>query len=193
MRLSMILAVSLCTTTSWAGNITGKLPIADAAEADRTVVYLENVPGAHAPPREPVKLSQKGARFSPPVLTVLKGTRVDMTNDDWVTHNVFSRSKTKTFDLGLYKKGEKIVETFDKVGPVEIFCSLHPRMNGVILVLQNPHFVKPGEDGSFTLKDVPAGSYTLKIYRHGGEEQSVPVKVPASGNVEVAAPTTPGK
>ena len=46
---------------------------------------------------------------------------------------------------------------FEQAGPVEIFCSIHPRMSGVILVLQNPFFTKPAADGGFTLRGVPPG------------------------------------
>jgi hypothetical protein len=51
---------------------------------------------------------------------------------------------------------------------VEIFCAIHPRMNGVILVLQNPHFVKPSPTGTYSLGEMPPGAYDLKVYRLGG-------------------------
>jgi hypothetical protein len=68
---------------------------------------------------------------------------------------------------------------------VEIFCAIHPRMSGVILVLQNPYFTKPSEDGSFTLVNVPPGEWKLRVYRPGHEQEPLSVKVPAKGTVEV--------
>ena len=51
--------------------------------------------------------------------------------DDWVTHNVFSKSKVKPFDLGLYAKEQSRVVKFEQPGPVEIFCWLHGAEAGV--------------------------------------------------------------
>jgi plastocyanin len=167
--------------------VTGKLPIADAQEAERTVIYIEEVPESSfaPPPATPIKLSQRGSRFSPAVLPVLKNSMVDLTNDDFVTHSVFSKSRVKSFDLGLYGKEQTRVVKFEQTGPVEIFCSIHPRMSGVILVLQNPFFTKPAADGSFTLPNVPAGEWKLRVYRPGLDKQPVPVKVPAKGTVQL--------
>jgi plastocyanin len=171
---------------AFAGTIKGRLPVATAQEAERTVVYIEQLPEGSLPPppAAPVKLSQRGSRFSPAVMPLYKGTSVDFTNDDWVTHNVFSKSKVKPFDLGLYGKDQSKVLKFEQPGPVEIFCSIHPRMSGVILVLQNPHFTKPAADGSFTLPNVPAGEWKLRVYRPGVDLSPVSVKVPARGTVQ---------
>jgi plastocyanin len=170
-----------------AGTVKGKIAVADAQEAGRTVLYIEEVPEAQlpAPPATPIKVSQRGARFSPAVVPLFKGTSVDFTNDDGVMHNVFSKSKAKPFDLGLYGKDQAKMVKFDQPGTVEIFCSLHPRMNGVILVLQNPYFTQPSEDGSFTLPNVPAGEWKLRVYRPGLAKEPVAVKVPAKGTVQV--------
>ena len=108
---------------------------------------------------------------------------MDFTNDDWVTHNVFSKSRVKPFDLGLYGKEQSKVVKFDQPGTVEIFCSIHPRMSGVILVLQNPYFTRPAADGSYALPNVPAGEWRLRVYRPGLDKEPVSVKVPAKGTV----------
>lgn len=187
MKLPIAALACLLGLPVLAGTVKGKLPVADAQQAERTIIYLEEVPESSftPPPATPVKLSQRGARFSPAVLPVLKGSTVDFTNDDWVTHNVFSKSKVKEFDLGLYGKEQAKVVKFEETGAIEIFCSIHPRMNGVILVLQNPFFTKPEADGSFTLHNVPAGAWKLRVYRPGLDKAPTPVKVPAKGTVQV--------
>lgn len=185
-RLAAAVLLSTLALPAAAGTIKGKVPTADAQEAERTVVYVEEIPEGMLPPppATPVKLSQRGSRFSPAVVPVFKGTSVDFTNDDWVTHNVFSKSKVKPFDLGLYGKEQSKVLKFDQLGTVEIFCSIHPRMNGVILVLQNPFFTKPAADGSFTLQNVPAGEWKLRVYRPGLEQAPITLKVPAKGSIQ---------
>jgi plastocyanin len=168
-----------------AGSIRGSVELVKASDAERTVVYVESVPeGSFPAPARAVRLSQKGANFSPSVLPVVRGSQVDMSNDDWVSHNAFSKSAAKSFDLGIYAQDARKLVTFEKLGVVEIFCSIHPRMNAVILVLQNPFFAKPARDGQFAIDDLPAGTYTVKTYRPGMEPTSAVVKVPASGSIE---------
>ena len=186
-KLAAAVLIAVLALPAAAGSVKGKVPVANAQEAERTVVYIEEVPekSLPTPPATPIKLSQKGSLFSPGVMPMLKGTSVDFTNDDFVTHNVFSRSKVKPFDLGLYPKEQGKVVKFEQPGAVEIFCSIHPKMSGVILVLQNPYFAKPSADGSFTLPNVPAGEWKLRVYRPGLDKAPVPVTVPAKGSVEV--------
>jgi plastocyanin len=172
-----------------AGTVTGTVKVANASEAERTLVYVERVPdGSFTSPGGPAKLSQRGSMFKPGLLPVVKGTQVDMTNDDWVAHSVFSKSEPKSFDLGLYAQDARKVVTFDKLGVVQVFCSIHPRMNAVVLVLQNPFFARPGRDGAFVLGGVPAGTHQLKLYRLGTPGQARSVTVPATGSVEAHFP-----
>jgi plastocyanin len=174
--------VWLAASASEAGVIMGNVPVAGAAEAERTVVYIEKAPHGSGATSH-AKLSQKGARFSPAVLPVVSGTSVDMTNNDWVAHSVFSKSEVKPFDLGIYSPGSVRVVPFEEQGAIEVFCSIHPMMSSVVLVLQNPFFAKPNAQGQFEIEGVPAGSYTLKVFRLGGEPATKQVSVPAAGAV----------
>jgi plastocyanin len=167
-----------------AGTVSGTVKVAGAAEADKTVVYIDVVPKPTGEPT-PARVSQRGARFTPALLPVMKGTAVDFTNDDWLAHSAFSKSAAKPFDLGIYGKGERRSVTFEKPGVVEIFCAIHPRMNGVILVLQNPYFAKPSANGAYSLGEVPPGAYDLKVYRMGGQVSRRKVMVPPTGGVVV--------
>jgi plastocyanin len=61
-------------------------------------------------------------------LTIKVGDSIKFLNEDPWSHNVFSLSATKSFDLGSYPKGQSKSVTFDKPGQVEIECSIHPQM-----------------------------------------------------------------
>src|SRR5262249_3099128 len=71
-------------------------------------------------PLAPAVISQKGAQFSPALSIVCVGQSVEFHNDEdrLIEHNVFSRSKAKPFDLGLYPPPEQKTVTFDSPGPV---------------------------------------------------------------------------
>src|SRR4029077_6476496 len=78
-------------------------PPSMADELQNVVVYLEHVPEGAAPPvraRVPARMEQEGLSFKPHVLAVVKGTEVEFPNRDMLFHNVFSLSKTASFDLG---------------------------------------------------------------------------------------------
>jgi hypothetical protein len=64
---------------------------------------------------------------------------------------------------------------------IRVKCNIHPWMHAFIGVVGNPYFAVSGEDGSFELKNLPPGDYTLEAWHEtlGTEEQKV--TVPASG------------
>jgi plastocyanin len=137
-----------------------------------------------------IKVSQHHAVFSPHVLPVMVGTTVAWPNNDDIFHNVFSYSEAKPFDLGLYKTAEdKHPEQenviFDKPGQVDVFCSIHANMSCVVLVLQNPFFAVSRENGTYSITNVPPGTYKLKAWHERVPVQVREVTVPDTGDVKV--------
>lgn len=74
------------------------------------------------------EILQKDKKFSQTTLKVKVGDVVVFKNEDPFSHNIFSLSDIKTFDLGSYPKGQSKSVTFDKPGTVEIECAIHPDM-----------------------------------------------------------------
>jgi plastocyanin len=129
------------------------------------VVWLEG--GFNKPEHDEVKqVNQKDFMFSPALLPVRTGTKVEFPNLDDSYHNVFSFSPAKRFDLGRYRPDEKPVpfQVFDKPGLVTLRCDIHEHMRGIILVLDTPYFVVTETDGTFKLPGLPAGTYKLKAW-----------------------------
>jgi len=77
---------------------------------------------------------QKGKAFSTKKLSVKLGDSVKFVNEDPFSHNVFSLSDAKSFDLGSYGQGGAKSITFDKPGTIEVECAVHPDMKLVIEV-----------------------------------------------------------
>jgi plastocyanin len=151
------------------------------------LVYIDHVNGRFSPPKENPHMSQKGMVFQPHILPVLKGSTVDFTNDDTVAHNVFSPPGSATpFNLGIYDTGVKKTETFNHLGEVPLLCSVHPEMSAFVIVLQNPYFALTGNAGAFEIKNVPAGTYQLKIWdeKIKGAPQQVTVAAGKTSTVE---------
>lgn len=147
------------------------------------VVYIDQPMASN--PSEPTKVVQKDANFEPHVLPIAVGTVVRWPNEDDIYHNVFSMSDASSFDLGLYTKEKVPAITFDKLGRVDVFCSIHSRMHCIILVLPNNHFAKVDFGGRFTLKDVPPGKYRLRAWHERLPSQVKEIEVPEHGEARI--------
>ena len=76
------------------------------------------------------------------------GRRWIFPNNDHTYHNVFSLSKTKTFDLGRYAVGRSKSVRFDRPGIVRVFCDIHSHMSAFILVFAHRYFSLSDSDGA---------------------------------------------
>jgi plastocyanin len=136
------------------------------------VVFLDGAVAEEAESMGAIQLdiSQRGARFTPKVLPLTRGSTVRFMNDDNIFHNVFSLSRAATFDLGIYPEGTHKYVTFADSGLVNVYCNIHPDMVSQILVLNNPWFAKTDTGGDFLISAIPPGEYTLRVWHeHGGE------------------------
>ncbi len=79
-------------------------------------------------------VNQKGKAFSLKRMAVQQGDSVKFVNDDPFSHNVFSLSDVKSFDLGSYGQGLAKSVLMDKPGMVEVECAVHPDMKLMIEV-----------------------------------------------------------
>jgi len=181
-----LLAVAWFCETALAGVVKGKVQCKGLRDSRDAVVYLENVPGQFAAPKQPPEIDQLKMVFIPHVLPVVVGTTVRFLNSDPVLHNVFTPSKAgNKFNLGTWPKGEAKTYTFDKPGDVRLLCNVHPEMEAWVVVLPNPYFAKTGPDGSYSIANVPAGKYTLKVWHEKLKSPPQEVEVPANGDVVV--------
>ncbi len=130
------------------------------------VVWLEGIPTKLASKNEPV-MAQHGGQFIPSFLIVVAGQTVAMPNEDEVAHSVYSLSPAKQFDLGYYAKGDLKTVTFDRPGMVEVLCLIHTFMRARILVVPNSYYATLKPDGTFRLRNVPAGTFTLTFWADG--------------------------
>ena len=94
-------------------------------------------------------------------------------------------SAVKPFDLDLYKGNppDKRV-TFDQPGRVDVFCSIHEKMNCIVLVLENPYFAVADSRGHYAITNVPPGTYKLKAWHERLPAKTMEVVVPESGEVK---------
>ena len=131
------------------------------------------------------QLAQRDQSFVPRVVSVPVGTEVDFPNQDPIYHNVFSVSPPARFDLGKYPRGQSRRVRMAKAGLVKVFCDIHSDMAAFVVVLPNRAFVRPNEDGTYRLPELPPGRYTLTWWHPDFPGAKREVIVPASGDVNV--------
>ncbi len=130
-------------------------------------VYLkEGVSGTFPAPAEPVKFDQKNCWYDPHVFGLRVGQPVEIWNSDDTLHNVHAYPEKSTpFNLGMPVKGMKLQKTFTAPEVmVKIKCDVHPWMQAYAGVLDHPFFSVSGAEGTFDLKGVPAGTYTVEAW-----------------------------
>ena len=161
------------------------------------VVYLVPAAGAKAEaPTAHAQMNQKGLNFIPHVLAVQKGTTVDFENEDSVNHNVSSPSACCVFDLGQWGKGVSKSHVFDAEGDSVILCSLHPEMAAHVVVLNTPYFkqvelvtnnAEKKQYAKYSIKGIPAGKYTLKVWNKklAAESQEITVTDGAATTADI--------
>ena len=153
----------------------------------KSVVYLETAPRSAFEQVEPehVIMDQRNETFVPHLLAITTGTIVDFPNSDPIYHNVFSLSKTKTFDLGRYGSGHSKPLRFDRPGIVRVFCDIHSHMNAFILVFNHPFFAVTDAEGRYQIDRVPPGGYSVIAWNEGLSSEPKSVQVPDGGTTEL--------
>jgi plastocyanin len=136
-----------------------------------------------APPATPVTIDQKGCWFTPRVLGIQVGQILRVTNSDPVTHNIHPRPHDNREWNHSQSPGASPIErkfTTPEI-MVRVKCNIHGWMHAWIGVVGNPYFAVTGSDGSFQLKDLPPGKYTIAAWQEllGSQEQLV--TVPSKG------------
>jgi plastocyanin len=118
------------------------------------------------PPQTPVVLAQRGCKYVPHVFGVQVGQPVTIVNDDPTLHNVHAVPKgNREFNFGQPLKGMKTTRTFDRPEVMVPFkCDVHGWMAAFGGVLPHPYYAVSSADGSFEIKGLPAGTYTVEAW-----------------------------
>jgi plastocyanin len=162
----VLLLTLLLVAPASAAELTGRVVGQNGEGIPQAVVFVQAFPtGISLPPDKRLAvMDQVNKTFVPGVLPIVVGTEVHFPNHDQIHHHVYSFSRTKNFELPLYKGEEASPVLFDKIGAVKIGCNIHDWMSGVILVLPTPYFATTDETGRFVLSELPPGTYSLACW-----------------------------
>ncbi len=184
LALCSVLALGLAGSLS-AGELHGKVACKGVRNSADAVVYIAAIPGkTFAAPAKHAEMDQKNLVFAPHVLPIQVGTTVDFKNDDSVLHNVFSPDACcNRFNLGTWPKGQSRSYTFKNECQATLLCKVHPEMEGFIVAVPTPYYAVTKADGSYVIKNVPDGQFTVKVWHPTLKATQKAVKV--AGNTQV--------
>ncbi|HET9529175.1 MAG TPA: carboxypeptidase regulatory-like domain-containing protein [Blastocatellia bacterium] len=136
-------------------------------------------------PPSPVTLDQLGCKYDPHVLGLQTGQTFRVTNSDKATHNVHPTPKSNPeWNLSQPPGAAPIERKFNRPETlIPVKCNQHPWMKAYVGVLAHPFQTVSAKDGSYTIKGVPPGSYTLVAWHESMGEQKQNITVNANGTV----------
>jgi plastocyanin len=139
-------------------------------------------------PTESVKIDQKGCHYSPHVVGIRVTQPLDIINSDSTMHNVHGMPETnREFNFGQPVTGMKNTVTFTAPEVLIPFkCDVHSWMNAYIGVVNHPYFAVTGSGGTFELKTVPPGTYTVEAVHEKLGRQTQTVTLGEKDNKEIS-------
>jgi plastocyanin len=130
-------------------------------------------------PAAAVSLDQKGCMYEPHVLGVMTGQNIEIKNSDPTNHNIHPMAQAnQEFNQSQAPGEASIMKTYPRQEVmIPVKCNVHPWMRSYIGVVSSPFFAVTGDDGTFTIKGLPPGTYTIEMVheKYGKQEQQVTV------------------
>jgi plastocyanin len=164
--LGAVLAGLLAARVAAAAPVTVQVHAQDGRALGGVVVTLE-VPGGTAARRAGAVravMDQVGRAFSPPILVVPVGSSVTFPNSDTVSHQVYSFSPARRFQLPLYRGTPYPPVVFDEPGVVTLGCNIHDDMIGYIVVTAASHYGLTDRQGTWSAADVAPGTWRVSLW-----------------------------
>ncbi len=140
----------------------------DGKSLANVFVYVKDGLGSFSydPPTDMAKIDQRECRYHPHVFGVRVGQPIEIINDDPTLHNIHAVPKVNSeFNNGQPIQGMKMTHVFDKPEVMVPFkCVRHGWMNAYVGVLDHPYFAVTDAAGSFDIKNLPPGTYTIEAW-----------------------------
>ncbi len=130
-------------------------------------------------PATAVELDQHGCMYRPHVIGVMTGQNLTIKTSDQTNHNIHPMPKNNPeWNESQPPGSEDKTKTFARQEiMVPVKCNVHPWMRAYIGVVAHPFFAVTGDDGTYSLKGLPPGTYTITVWheKYGTQDQQVTV------------------
>jgi plastocyanin len=151
-------------TSSWGATLKVTVVLPDGHPVGGVVVIAQPTTGpAHPAPPVQAVMDQVNRAFSPDLLVIPVESSVTFPNSDSVSHQIYSFSPPKRFQLPLYRGKHYPPVVFDQPGLVTLGCNIHDEMLAYVVVTDAPFFGRTNTTGTWSA-DVPGGGYRVSIW-----------------------------
>ena len=129
------------------------------------VAYITPLDGQTLPSTDnTIEIGQFDKSFAPYVSVMQKGNTVKFSNQDDITHHIYSPLGENKFSFKI-KAGESHVKSdFEQSGIITMGCNIHDWMSGHLLILDTPYFAKTNDKGHAVIDIEQPGNYQLTIW-----------------------------
>jgi plastocyanin len=159
----------LCAKAHPSPALTEDVVVASDGSLEGAIVYVSHgLEGQTFPtPAQPVVLEQKGCMYLPHVVALQANQKLQVVNSDQTTHNIHPTPANNREWNMTQPPGTPMEQTFAREEiAIPVKCNVHPWMRGYIAVFKHPFFAVTGKDGTFEIKNLPPGNYTIQSW-HG--------------------------
>jgi plastocyanin len=154
------------------------------------VVRIKNgTTGTHAAPADPVVIDQRECTYAPHVVGLMAGQKLVVKNSDGTFHNVHGTIRDKTLwnKPQAAKDADLSLDGGAADDVIELKCDVHAWMHAYVVVQDSPYFAVTGDDGTFVIKNLPVGTYTLETWHPTLGTRTLTVKIGTLARGQVTA------
>lgn len=156
--------------------------------ANAFIYVKEGLEGKHfEAPSTPVVIDQNGCWFRPRIVGIQTGQVFEVRNSDPVTHNIHPMAQVnREWNHSQGAGDPPMVRKFPKTEVmIRVKCNIHSWMHAFIGVVDNPYFAVSKEDGSYSIENLPPGTYTIGFWQEALGTQERQVTVAPHSNTQV--------
>lgn len=160
--------------------------VASGGKLQYVFIYIkEGLTGSYPAPA-PTTIDQRGCVYIPHVVGVMVGETLEIKNSDGLLHNIHTMpTANREFNRGQPTNMTTPTTFSTPEVMIPVKCDVHGWMHSYIGVVAHPYFAVSGGDGSFSIANVPPGTYTLEAWHEKYGVQTAQVTVEANGAATV--------
>ena len=129
--------------------------------------------------QEGVTIDQRGCEYHPHIIAIQTGQDLIVKNSDGILHNINTQpSVNQGFNVSQPVAMETTKTFTSPEVMIPVKCDVHGWMEAFIGVQDHPYMAVSGADGTFTLENLPPGTYTIEAWHelYGTQKQTIEVR-----------------